>query len=191
MTQIRRNNADEVFRVVFVWVLIVAAIICVWVAAALAQSSLPDSTKTPGIVTDITADELCAKGFTTKTIRNVTAEEKAVVYESYGLKDHVGACHCPVTNKAGKTKDEGCEIDHLVSLEIGGSNDQENLWPQSYCGQMNAHDKDKLENELHRLVCAKMITLQQAQSEISTDWVASFKMRCRSKGSCLGWINRR
>jgi hypothetical protein len=38
-------------------------------------------------------------------------------------------------------------VDHLVSLEIGGANTVQNLWPQSYdTTPWNAHVKDKLEN---------------------------------------------
>jgi hypothetical protein len=43
-----------------------------------------------------------------------------------------------------------CEIDHLISRELGGADEVANLWPQSYGGQpWNAVLKDKLENRLH------------------------------------------
>ena len=45
------------------------------------------------------------------------------------------------------------EVDHLISLELGGSNSIRNLWPQSYLTQpWNAHVKDRLENNLHAMV---------------------------------------
>lgn len=70
------------------------------------------------------------------------------------------------------------EEDHLISLEIGGApRDPNNLWPQRWHGPFNAHQKDVLENRLHRLVCAGTITLAQAQHEIATDWVASYRAR--------------
>jgi hypothetical protein len=40
-----------------------------------------------------------------------------------------------------------------------------------------AHEKDWLENQLHKLVCNKTITLEQAQEEIKTDWYASYLKR--------------
>jgi hypothetical protein len=87
--------------------------------------------------------------------------EKVAVYGSYGLTgNHTGYCDVQ----------QGCEIDHLVSLELGGSNDQKNLWPQPYQGSAwNAHVKDQLENFLHAQVCAGNIALDQAQREISAD----------------------
>lgn len=59
------------------------------------------------------------------------------------------------------------EIDHLISLELGGSNDEANLWPQD--GPI-PNAKDTVENRLHRQVCAGQITLAQAQQKIRTDW---------------------
>jgi hypothetical protein len=70
----------------------------------------------------------------------------------------------------------GCEIDHLISLELGGSNDIGNLWPQPYFNDCNAHQKDLLENKLHELVCDAddSIPLAEAQLAISTDWISAY-----------------
>jgi hypothetical protein len=127
----------------------------------------PISSLTPGRADPImTAAKLCAKGFTTKSIRDVTEEEKQQVYQRYHMQDHVGVC-------GGK---EGCEIDHLISLEIGGSNDIENLWPQSYSTKpWNAHVKDKLEDRLHALMCRKKIAMKAAQDCIRKDWIACYR----------------
>jgi hypothetical protein len=78
----------------------------------------------------------------------------------------------------GKPKDY--EEDHLISLELGGHpTDSRNLWPEPYKGDWGAKKKDSLENRLHKLVCSGAITLDQAQEEIRTDWVASYKKRMR------------
>ena len=45
------------------------------------------------------------------------------------------------------------EVDHLISLELGGSNAIRNLWPEPYAGRWGARTKDVLENRLHDLVC--------------------------------------
>jgi hypothetical protein len=67
------------------------------------------------------------------------------------------------------------EEDHDISLEIGGNpTSPDNLWPEAWAGQWGAHTKDRLENRLHKLVCAGTITLQQAQHDISTDWVGAY-----------------
>ena len=70
------------------------------------------------------------------------------------------------------------EEDHLISLELGGHpTDPNNLWPQPWTGRANAHQKDRLENMLHRLVCRGTLPLATAQHEIATDWVRSYRAR--------------
>jgi hypothetical protein len=138
------------------------------IAAPVFAADLPDPDLTPGATRDgVTAADLCPVAHTAK-VRNVTAALKRQVYERYGLAgNHTGYC------AAGP---EGCEVDHLVSLELGGANDIENLWPQSYDGSpWNAHVKDRLENTLHKLVCAGTITLDEAQTEIRGDWTAAYR----------------
>lgn len=79
---------------------------------------------------------------------------------------------------AGLTDFHAVELDHLVPLELGGSPDSPaNLWLEPWAGRWGAHTKDRLENALHRLVCAGTITLAQAQHEIATDWMASYRLR--------------
>ena len=128
------------------------------------KNRLPNPEFTPGKRSYRTIDQVCAKG-SAKDERNVSAAEKTAVYEKYGIEKCSGYC-------SGK---QGCEIDHLISLEIGGANTEDNLWPQPYDGDWNAHDKDILENTLHRLVCSKKLGLDEAQAAISSDWIAAFK----------------
>jgi len=59
-------------------------------------------------------------------------------------------------------------VDHLISLELGGSNDLANLWPEPY---PDATAKDKAENALHALVCRGKLDLGVAQRGIARDWV--------------------
>lgn len=67
-------------------------------------------------------------------------------------------------------------MDHLISLELGGSNSLKNLWPESFITEpWNAHVKDRLENKLHEMICSGEIDIKAAQREISTDWIASYK----------------
>ena len=124
------------------------------------SAPMPNGKLTPGAVfKDITAKEICVKGYAQK-VRNVTQGTKNRIYKSYGITSH----------KPGQY-----EIDHLISLELGGTNDEDNLWPQPYHGSWNAHHKDALENKLHQMVCEGLITLEEAQREISTNWVEAYE----------------
>jgi hypothetical protein len=119
---------------------------------------LPNPQLSPGDVLDVTKDQICVKGYSGDT-RSVPESLKNKVYAEYGIASH---------------KPKEYEIDHLISLELGGSNKEENLWPQSYLSSpWNAHVKDKLENHLHALVCSGRVDLKTAQQEISHDWIAA------------------
>ena len=120
----------------------------------------PESSLTPGVVDPgATVKKLCVAGYTQK-VRDVPESEKKKVFAEYNIDP----------------KSDKFEIDHLISLELGGSNDIKNLWPQSYTTTAyNAHTKDTLENKLHKLVCAGKLSLSEAQKEISSDWIAAYK----------------
>lgn len=107
----------------------------------------------------MTVNDICTPGYS-KKIRNVPASVKRKVYEEYGITSH----------EPGEY-----EVDHLISLELGGSHSIKNLWPESYRGEKNAHVKDRLENKLHRLVCSGELDLKTAQQEIATDWLAAYR----------------
>ena len=71
---------------------------------------------------------------------------------------------------------DGAVVDHLVPLELGGSNDFTNLWPQSeHATGLDAATKDRLENRLHALVCAGELPIAEAQHEIAADWIAAYR----------------
>jgi hypothetical protein len=123
------------------------------------SEALPDRRLTPGATLPVTASDVCVVGYT-KTVRDVPAALKRDVYASYGRKPERGVC---------------CEIDHLIPLELGGSNDRENLWPQRYEGEWNAARKDRLERRLHAMFCRGEISLKAAQEAIARDWVAAYR----------------
>jgi hypothetical protein len=67
------------------------------------------------------------------------------------------------------------ELDHLISIEIGGSpTDPKNLWPEPYQAKLGAHVKDRVEDALHRAVCAGKIQLRDAQNGIAHDWTQMY-----------------
>jgi hypothetical protein len=125
---------------------------------------LPDHDLTPGAATDLTAKQICRTRWG-KDQRHVTAKMKREVFAIYALTgNHDPAC---TRDKRGRR----CEIDHLISRELGGADVIENLWPQPYGGRpWNAVRKDRVENRLHKEVCAGRIALEDAQREIATDY---------------------
>jgi hypothetical protein len=120
----------------------------------------PDPALTPGDTLPVTAQDVCTPGYSHK-VRNVPAAVKREVYARYGIAYH----------RPGEY-----EVDHLISLELGGSNSIRNLWAESHwTSPWNAHVKDALENALHRLVCAGRLDLHTAQRAIATDWIAAYE----------------
>jgi hypothetical protein len=120
-----------------------------------ASNGLQDAACTPGdILPDATKDMICVPGYS-KSVRNVPASVKDDAYASYSI----------ASRAAGEY-----EVDHLVSLELGGSNDISNLWPELASPKPGFHEKDKVENWLHDHVCSGAMSLQDAQIMIATDW---------------------
>ena len=121
---------------------------------------LPDRGCSPGAYySRLTKKVICSTTFRTDLIRHVTDAEKHQVELEYGL----------APKGYGKT----LEIDHIVSLELGGSNDIANLYPEEATFTDSApgyHVKDTLENKLHDMVCAGQIGLRSAQRQIASDW---------------------
>ncbi|MGH9325744.1 MAG: HNH endonuclease [Terriglobia bacterium] len=119
---------------------------------------LNDLSVTPGDVATTDAHIVCQRGYASK-VRKVSEKTKKQDYKLYGAEEKKGVC---------------CEVDHLISLELGGSNSIENLWPQPYLPRPGAHEKDEIEGYLHRQVCSGKIPLQEAQKEIAADWYKVF-----------------
>ena len=125
----------------------------------------PDRRCSPGAYySKLTKAVICSSSFRTSTIRNVPDSEKHQVEVEYGL----------VAKSYGST----LEIDHIVSLELGGSNDIANLYPEEATlpgGAPGFHVKDKLENKLHDLVCDGSMSLRSVQRQIAANWQAMYK----------------
>jgi hypothetical protein len=132
---------------------------------------LPYHLVTLGVArTDLTLKAICTTKWG-KDARHVSKAMKQQVFMAYGLSGNTDpAC---IRDAKGRR----CEIDHLISRELGGADDPRNLWPQPYGSQpWNAVRKDCVETLLHKLVCAQVpsITLKQAQNDIRFDWTAVY-----------------
>lgn len=131
---------------------------------------LPDPDLTPGKSRPgLTVAKICATKWG-KDARHVTAAMKQEVFEAYGLTGNDDpAC---LTDAHGRH----CEIDHLISRELGGADDVKNLWPEPYGSTpWNASLKDRVENRLHKEVCAGHLSLQKARAAIKSDWRVPYK----------------
>ena len=119
---------------------------------------VPRRSLTPGAAFAVGKARICVAGYSA-SVRNVPQAEATAVYDRYGVA-HVPYAH---------------EVDHLVSLEIGGSNAIANLWPEPYAGRWGARTKDVLENRLHELVCSGRLALRKAQRIEARNWVAAYR----------------
>lgn len=128
-------------------------------SGCMVHGPLTDSACTPGaIITTATEDAICKSGYAS-SVRNVPQSEKNQVFAEYGITSHAPGQY---------------EVDHLVSLELGGSNEIANLWPEAASPKPGFHEKDKVENYLHEQVCSGAIALKEAQIEIATNWLAVY-----------------
>jgi len=143
-------------------------------ACVAADPIRPDPKLTPGaIMPGVTVEQLCTRGYANVIdggARNVPASLKRAVFVEYlgAVPAHPG----------------DYEVDHLISLELGGSNDIKNLWPESYQGKWNARVKDKVEDRMAALVRQELqahghdaaaALLARFQREIASDWIAAYR----------------
>jgi hypothetical protein len=130
--------------------------------ACQSHDGLPDPQCTPGATDPRVTQEnihetICVPGYAKSvrppvTVTNRIKKERMVAYGITGpMKEY--------------------ELDHLISLELGGApDDVQNLWPEVWESPDGAHAKDRVEDELHRAVCAGEVPLAEAQRRIATDW---------------------
>jgi hypothetical protein len=150
----------------------------------------PDPKLTPGATNpDVTqaniAENICKIGWSTKEVRDTqtTPAQKTTTYKTYGIphpKNNTGA-------------NQVCELDHLISIENGGADSLDNIWPE--CGPDGVplakryfKLKDAVENFVHNGIChdvpsakfssgrktSKALTLEEGQSILRGDWYACY-----------------
>jgi hypothetical protein len=135
-------------------------------SGCISQNALPDKDCTPGaIIAEATKEQICVSGYS-QSVRNVSEKTKNEVYASYNITSHPTGAY---------------EVDHLISLELGGSNDISNLWAEPANPKPGFHEKDKVENYLHKQVCDGKISLQDAQIEIANDWLPVYNQLLSSQ----------
>jgi hypothetical protein len=124
-----------------------------------AYGPLPDPACTPGAVMTTDLETICHRA--TGPRRNVPASVHREAFTDYGYT-------YPQARGA-------FEVDHLIPLELGGDNAIANLWAEPATPTPGFHEKDRVENYLHRQVCSGAMSLADAQRAIATDWIAVWR----------------
>ena len=127
-------------------------------SGCLIQGGLPDPACTPGSVISRDTDQVCAPEYAA-SVRDVPESLKAEVYASYGIAQPAPGQY---------------QIDHLIPLSLGGSNDISNLWPNPVAPEPGYNEKDRVETYLQDQVCSGSMSLEQAQEQIATNWVGVY-----------------
>jgi hypothetical protein len=108
---------------------------------------LPDPDHTPGFLCSPTDPNFVGyryPGHIAYCQRNIPASKKDQVAQWYGIP---------------KSDYSLYEFDHFIPLSAGGSDDIRNLWPQPIA---EAHDKDKVEDQVYNGLKSGTMTQQQA-----------------------------
>ncbi len=127
------------------------------------HGQLPQHSCTPGSIDPAITQRnigstICRAGWTAKVRPPESQTEWAkyhVAYPAYHIPDSAVS-----------------ELDHLVPLELGGSNDITNLWPE--VGKQ-PNPKDKVEDALNHAVCDGKVSLAAAQDAIAANWLTAEK----------------
>lgn len=125
-------------------------------STVLAQTR-PNPQLTPGLARPLSRVQVCTIRWG-RDVRHVTTAMRMRVAAAYGV---------PWADR------RQYEFDHLIPRELAGADDERNLWPEPLpeARQM----KDRLENRLHVLVCARRLSLRTAQQAIAADWFAAYQ----------------
>lgn len=128
----------------------------------------PDPACTPGAVNPHLTDAILNDpdfGTGCERDKATSAAKKKQTYEWYGIAK-------PANNAEPHMI---CELDHLISIELGGADTLDNIWPQ--CGPEGAKglerlfkQKDQVENYLAAQIRAGKMTKKEAQDGIASDW---------------------
>ena len=130
------------------------------VFACVTDGIYPDKECTPGSVYEnVTEENICVPGYS-QTVRHTTSAMKRKVYEMYNI---------PVDER------KLFVLDHVISLQLGGRDAIDNLFPQRKEPSPHSRDKDRIENFLKRSVCKGEMTLIEAQEQIREDWLDAYQ----------------
>jgi hypothetical protein len=135
-----------------------------WAGPCVVHGALPDPHCTPGSVGPRPRGEVCVAGFQAMERPAGVEKAKTDAIRAYGLQN---------------VDRNTIELDHLVPLSIGGSNDASNLWPQvsDIPGAGFRNKKDAVEASIRAATCPvrgpPRVTLEAAQNAMAHDWTTA------------------
>jgi hypothetical protein len=141
---------------------------------------LPDPSCTPGAINPgVTTEVLQDRNFKTRCVRDgaTSSKQKNTTYNWYNIP-----------HPSGNTgQNQVCELDHLISLELGGADTLDNIWPQCGANDVELNEryfkrKDAVENYLAAQVKSGAMDLAEAQSGIAKDWTQYLEAAQPSEG---------
>jgi hypothetical protein len=135
-----------------------AAAACALALPAVAAAQLPNTYNTPGATTKANAKEICAADYATSQ-KPASGWQKTTALERYGIR--------PETFSG--------DLDHLVPVALGGSNDPDNLWPMRGKDEFTPAAKAQLAERLKQMVCDGKLSLKDAQNAFKKDWTKTYK----------------
>jgi len=125
---------------------------------ALAAAQLPSAFQTPGNKSKANDAQICAADFEA-SVKPIAKWQRDQALERYGKRP----------------EDFTGELDHLIPISLGGTNDPDNVWPIPPSKTMGPEQKKALDLKLHQLVCDKTLKLKDAQDAIKKDWVKAYE----------------
>jgi hypothetical protein len=121
---------------------------------------LPDPKLTPGdTLPAVTIADICTPGWATEH-RHVTESMRDQVYEEYR---RIRGPDC-------------CEVDHLIPLELGGSNNMKNLWPQPDGTPARIGRKGPARERASRGSVRRQVAGGRREHCIASNWVECWEM---------------
>ena len=124
---------------------------------AVAAAQLPSSFQTPGAKGKANEAQICAADFEA-SVKPIAKWQRDQALERYGKRP----------------EDFTGELDHLIPISLGGTNDPDNLWPLPANKDLGPAQKKELDLKLHQLVCDHTLRLKDAQDAIRKDWVKAY-----------------
>jgi hypothetical protein len=117
----------------------------------------PNRTVTPGAKGKANETQICAADYES-TVKPMAGWQRSEALSRYGKR----------------VNDEAIEVDHLIPLSIGGTNDPDNLWPIPDNKEYGVAAKRELDSKLRQMVCDKTLPLKTAQDAVRKDWVKAY-----------------